>query len=390
MKNDVEIFLFIDALGWELVSRTAFMERELPFRRKIEMQFGYSSTAVPTILSGRTPAEHGHLGLFRFAPENSPFRALGKIAPLMKPRSFWNRGRVRHWLSRIIGRMFGFTGYFQLYQMPFEKLALMDYCEKRDLFAAHGMEEIENLRDLLIRLKVPHHISNWHLDDRRNFEAARQAIEQNVNFLFIYTAELDGLLHQFPTPPVADVIRNKLDWYREQIETLFRLCSDRKKKFRLTVISDHGMTPLTRTVDLKSAIEKTPLVFGRDYGACYDSTMFRATFLSPDSEKMIRQAVKPFESSGHWLSEEEEKHYGIYRADRKFGDAVFLLNPGIQIVPSDMGVKPLNGMHGFAPEDKDSQAVILSTGPIPGRIRCVADYFSLMKQRIEEEFLPEN
>ena len=53
MKNEVVIFLFIDALGWELVSRTGFMESELPFRRKVEMQFGYSSTAVPTILSGR-------------------------------------------------------------------------------------------------------------------------------------------------------------------------------------------------------------------------------------------------------------------------------------------------------------------------------------------------
>ena len=259
----------------------------------------------------------------------------------------------------------------------------MDYCEKRDLFAARGMEEIENLRDLLIRLQVPYHISNWHLGDRRNFEAARQAVRQNKKFLFIYTAELDALLHQYPSPPVADVIQQKLEWYREQIDSLFQLGSELNKDLRLTVISDHGMTPLTHTVDRKAAIEKTPLVFGRDYGACYDSTMFRATFISPDSEKVIREAVKPFESSGHWLSADEEKHYGIYRPDRRFGDAVFLLDPGIQIVPSDMGAKPLNGMHGFAPEDKDSQAVILSTVEIPERIRCVADYFSLMKQRIE-------
>ena len=39
-KCDVEIFLFIDALGWELVERTHFMEKELPYRRKIEMQIG--------------------------------------------------------------------------------------------------------------------------------------------------------------------------------------------------------------------------------------------------------------------------------------------------------------------------------------------------------------
>ncbi|MBQ7206592.1 MAG: alkaline phosphatase family protein [Lentisphaeria bacterium] len=384
VKNEVEIFLFIDALGWELVEGTGFMSEELPFRRRIEMQFGYSSTAIPTILSGRTPAEHGHLGLFRFAPKDSPFRRLGRIEPLMRPRSFWNRGRVRHWLSRIIGRLYGFTGYFQLYQMPFCKLPLMDYCEKQDLFASRGMGEIENLRDFLTRHDAAYHISDWHIGDRRNFEAARRALGEGKTFLFIYTAELDALLHRFPAPPVADVIREKLAWYREEILSLFKICADLKKTVRLTVISDHGMTPLTKTVDLKSAVEKTPLVFGRDYGACYDSTMFRATFISPDSERIIREAVKPFENDGHWLTADEEKHYGIYRADRLFGDAIFLMAPGIQIVPSDMGNVPLNGMHGFSPEDKDSQAVVLSTDEIPERVRCVSDYFGLMKQRVEE------
>ena len=383
-KQHVEIFLFIDALGWELVSQTGFMNDLLPFRKRIEMQFGYSSTAIPTILSGRTPAEHGHLGLFRFDPAHSPFKLLGRLAPLMKPESFWDRGRIRHHLSRIIGKLYGFTGYFQLYRMPFRKLPLMDYCEKKDLFAPRGMNEIENLQDLLTRLGIPHHISNWRLGDAHSFEAARRALAEGKIFLFIYTAELDALLHQFPVLPPAAEIRGKLDWYREQILSLFQICREQGKELRLTVISDHGMTPLTRTVDLKSAIEKTPLVFGRDYGACYDSTMFRATFLAPGAEETIRAAVKPFEQYGHWLSADEEKRYGIFRSDRMFGDAIFLMDPGIQIVPSDMGAKPLNGMHGFLPEDKDSQAVILSTEEIPDRIRRVSDYFSLMKQRMEE------
>lgn len=382
-QYDVEIFLFIDALGWELVSRTGFMEKELPFRRRIEMQFGYSSTAIPTILSGRTPAEHGHLGLFRFAPESSPFRLLGKLAPLMKPESFWNRGRVRHLLSCLIGKLYGFTGYFQLYQMPFRKLGMMDYCEKRDLFAKGGMGPVENLRDLLDRLGVKGHISDWHIGDRRNFEAARQAVSAGTPFLFIYTAELDALLHQYPVL-LHDRIREKVEWYRSQILSLFQLCREQNKTLRLTVISDHGMTPLTRTVDLRSAIEKTNLKFGRDYGACYDSTMFRVTFLKPEAEPVIRRAVEPFKDAGHWLSEDEEKYYGIYRSDRPFGDAIFLMDPGIQIAPSDMGARALNGMHGFAPEDKDSQAVILSTDEIPDSIRRVADYYQLMKQRIEE------
>ncbi len=383
MRHNLEIFLFIDALGWEIVEESNFLTDLLPFRRKIEMQFGYSSSAIPTILSGKRPSEHRHLGLFRFAPSASPFRWLRHLAPLLKPTSLWNRGRIRHWLSKLLGRLCGFTGYFQLYQVPFTKLSQMDYCEKRDLFVPGGMEEVKNLADLLTVSGAAYHISNWRLGDQRNFAAAREAVAQGAEFLFIYTAELDSLLHQFPGRPLTAPILAKLKWYQQQIQELLENCRHDGKSVRLTVISDHGMTPLTQTVDLKGAVERTGLVWGKDYGSCYDSTMFRATFLSPGAEAAIKEALLPYEKYGHWLTAEEEKHYGIYRADRYFGDAIFLMNAGIQIAPSDMGVKPLPGMHGFAPEDKDSYAAILSNAEIPERVQRVSDYFDLMRERIQ-------
>ena len=79
-----------------------------------------------------------------------------------------------------------------------------------------------------------------------------------------------------------------------------------------------------------------------------------------------------------------KKKYGIYRADRIFGDGIFLLDAGIQIAPSDMGDKPLNGMHGFAPENEHSFAAILSNEPLPENVQQVADYFDFMKEKAEE------
>ena len=329
MPHDIEIFLFIDALGWELAERTGFLRDLLPFRRPVVMQFGYSCSAIPTILSGKTPAEHGHLSLFRFAPADSPFRKLGGLERLLRPKSFWNRGRVRHHLSRFIAKLYGFSGYFQLYQIPFDKLAMMDFCEKKDLFAPRGMDEIENLHDLLIRSELPFHISNWRSGDRRNFAAACRAVRQGKRFLFLYTAELDALLHSHID--CEPLIRDKLEFYRKQIQQLLQCCRRHGKNPSLTVISDHGMTPLEQIIDLKTAVERTRLVFGRDYGACYDSTLFRVTFLTLEAEPVIRRAVKPFEACGRWLSEEEEKRWGIHRGDRFFGDALFLTLPGIQI-----------------------------------------------------------
>ena len=85
----IEIFLFIDALGWTIVKDHDFLTDFLPYRKKTDMQFGYSCSAIPSILSGKTPSEHGHLGLFRFAPEVSPFKNLSRLAWLFKPASFW-------------------------------------------------------------------------------------------------------------------------------------------------------------------------------------------------------------------------------------------------------------------------------------------------------------
>ena len=376
----IEIFLFIDALGWKIVNDHGFLTDMLPHRKKIEMQFGYSSSAIPTILSGKTPSEHGHLGLFRFAPETSPFKTLSRFAWLFKPAGFWNRGRVRHHLSKLLKKIYGFTGYFQLYRMPIWKLGFVDYCEKRDLFVANGMEEIANLHDVLSEMQINFHISDWHLSDDENYLAAEKAIDEGKNFLFVYTASLDGLLHD----KVADfpAVAAKLAQIGQRIKSLCFKAENSAETVHFTIFSDHGMTPLAGTADIMSKVANSGLEFGRDYGVCFDSTMARFYYLNEKAEPVITALLKEF--PGHILTEDEERKYGIYRSDRAFGDAVFLLDAGIQIVPSDMGDRPLNGMHGFIPEDEHSFASLLSNAEVPQWVEKVADYFNLMIERAKQ------
>ena len=379
-KKRIEIFLFIDALGWKIINDHGFLAGLLPHRQKISMQFGYSSSAIPTILSGKTPSEHGHLGLFRFAPEISPFKMLSRFAWLFKPANFWNRGRVRHHLSKLLKKVYGFTGYFQLYRMPLWKLKFMDYCERQDLFIANGMGDIPNLHDVLTEKNINFHISDWNLSDDENYLAAARAIEEGKNFLFVYTASLDGLLHDKISDPQA--IAAKLAGIETQIKTLYRKAEEFAEEVRITVISDHGMTPLAGTVDIMDKIENCGLVFGKDYGACFDSTMARFYYLSEKAEAVISALMNEF--PGRFLTQEEEIKYGIYRSDRAFGNAIFLLEAGIQIAPSDMGGKPLNGMHGFDVEDIHSFAAILSNTAFPQSVEKVADYFNLMIERADQ------
>ena len=247
------------------------------------------------------------------------------------------------------------------------------------------MAPFDNLADVLAHSGISHHISDWHLSDAENLEIGVEKVRRGTEFIFLYTAELDSLRHDNVTPETWPNVERKLDWYRTRIEALVAAARESGKPWTLTVFSDHGMTPLTKTIDLKSAVEATGLAFGVDYGACYDSTLLRVHYLTDGAREKIEAALAPFASDGHWLTEEEERRQGIWRADRAFGDAIFLVNPGIQIVPSDMGLKPLGGMHGFDPDDLHSKAAVMSTEPIPAYVRGVYDYFKMMKEAIDAE-----
>ena len=380
-----DVFVFVDALGWDVAEPTGFLRDLLPHRRPMTMQFGYSCSAIPTILSGKRPEAHGHLGLFRYAPDASPFRGVARAMRLLRPKSFWRRGRVRGWLSRAVKRILGFTGYFQLYQMTPERLDRYDYCEKRDLFLPGGMEGVANLADALEAEGVDGHISDWHLSDAENFVRGVRAVERGKPFVFVYTSSLDALRHDHPQGAADPAVRARIDWYATEIRKLAEAAARGGRPWSLTVFSDHGMTPLAKTVDLKAAVEATGLVFGADYGVCYDSTLMRVYGLKPGALAKIRTALEPFAADGHWLTVAEERRHGIWREDRMFGDAIFLVNPGIQIVPSDMGIAPLGGMHGFDPDEAHSKAALLSTDPIPDWVTGVYDYFRLMTRRFAKE-----
>ncbi|MBO7684174.1 MAG: alkaline phosphatase family protein [Kiritimatiellae bacterium] len=370
----VKVFVFIDALGWKQAERYGFLTDLLPHRRKIEMQFGYSCTAIPTILTGKRPDEHGHLAFYDWAPERSPFKAMRFVAPFLRPRGFWSRGRVRNVLSRLVKRIYGFTGYFQLYGVPIERLPMLDYCEKRDIFAPGGLSPCRNLADVWGGQGMRYLISDWRLPERENFRIAEEAFRRGaVDRAFVYSAAFDALQHD--NVGRDEALRPKVDAYAQALRSLHAALAGGGRPFELTVFSDHGMTPLRGTVDAPAALAGAGLRWGEDYASAIDSTMARFWWLRP-VEDAVRRAFAGF--PGRWLSEDEMRRHGIWREDRKFGDAIFLADAGVQFVPSDMGVKPLNGMHGYDPADEDSYASWLSTAPVPEGVGRVCDYFGAM------------
>ncbi|MFH1680891.1 MAG: hypothetical protein ABIH26_09645, partial [Candidatus Eisenbacteria bacterium] len=88
----VTIAVLIDAFGWDVLGAHPFLP-ELEHRKPLRTVLGFSSAALPSLLSGRWPEEHGRWFLYRRNPCESPFGFARLLAPAEGAR--WLGRRVR-------------------------------------------------------------------------------------------------------------------------------------------------------------------------------------------------------------------------------------------------------------------------------------------------------
>jgi predicted AlkP superfamily pyrophosphatase or phosphodiesterase len=288
-----------------------------------------------------------------------------------------DRGRVRNLVSKLIKRLYSYTGYFQLYNIPFEHVDKFDYCEKSDLFVPGGMNRGDNIFDHLSQAGVPYHVSDWRESEENNLQALKADLQKGeAAFALLYMASMDALLHEVgkESPQVDE----KLAWYEERLEDILRSASEHYEEVRLFICSDHGMATIHTHVDLMSKVEALGLEFGRDYTATYDSTMGRFWFHDETARERITALLEQV-PEGRILPPDELKQLGCDFEGDQYGELIFLMNAGVLIVPSHMGLKPITGMHGYHPDDPDSDASLLSNVEPSYPAEAITDVFHLMR-----------
>ena len=185
MKPILPIFIMVDACGWEIIRDDPFLAQQAPQRTKLRSVFGYSSTCVPSILSGHWPDEHRNWCYFVHAPEKSPFRFLRPLRWL--PKALTSRRIVRRMLTKLVKSWLGFKGYFDLYNIPFQHIASYDFTEKKSPLQPNGMNRGTNIFDFLCERKIPYFVSDPDVSEETNRDtlAARIAAKD-------ITARLQG------------------------------------------------------------------------------------------------------------------------------------------------------------------------------------------------------
>ncbi len=374
-KEKLSLFLFIDAFGWEVAQRhPEFLEGLVKDRRKLETILGYSSACDPSIISGLRPAEHRLWSSFYYDPGGCPYKWTKYLRFL--PDSIFRRGRVRNLVSRFIKRVCGFTGYFQIYGVPFDCLPLFNYAEQKRIWEPGGLPEGQSIFDLMAEKGIPYSVHDSKFGDDLRLDRLMADIQnRRIDFAYCSLGRLDALMHAKGNdhPDIGKLMR----WYDGKIRALLAAAEENYREVAWYLFTDHGMHNVVGTHDLVADIEALGLEWNRDYVAFYDSTMARFWFLNEKSRAPIVQCLEN-QPEGRILPDEDLKELGVYFPDHQYGELVFLMDSGIQIVPSFMGIERLGGMHGYHPSDPDSYSAIASNQTLPPGIVKIHHIHQLM------------
>jgi len=375
------VIVLVDALGWERAGTGDFLAHELPHRKPLDTILGFSSGAIPALLSGTWPSENGHWVMFHRSPGKSPFGLARLLA--LAPRRVRESWRVRQWVKRRAARTV--QGYFSLYEVPWNELAELDVCEHANLFAPGGLGRIGTIFDDLAERRLTARVWDWRTDGEANERAfvtsagAAAASGAGPDVLFYYTPAMDEVMHAHGTrAPEAEA---RLARIGRSVTDALQAARAAGREAWCYLTSDHGMTDVTHHVDVMARVRATGLTPGVDYHAFYDSTLARFWFRSPLAEARMEAALADL--PGRFLTREDEQRFGILFADRRYGDRIFLLDEAGLIVPSYMGSQPVKAMHGYDPAAPSSQALLLSNRPLPPALSHVVDFRAFFASELD-------
>ncbi len=182
-----------------------------------------------------------------------------------------------------------------------------------------------------------------------------------VEFAFWHVGDLDSVGHRFgPKSPELKKAVKRID---EKISEAVSFLKKRFGDLQLLIIGDHGMAEVQSCFDVAGYLrsldindEKAPLYF-------IDSTMVRFWFSDTYQYECVENALRDL-PEGRILTQEDKNRYHLNYRHNRFGDLIYLANPGVLFSPNYFqGKTSVKGMHGYVPEHPDQQSAFIIHSP---------------------------
>jgi len=191
----LDLYFCIDGLGWEIAKRAKSFNFLQGTHKELETVLGFSSSAIPSILTGKQPQEHGMWNLFKLNPSQNDF-------PIFKMNHLFpkwmNRNRYLRKTQLIANKILtNFEGYYQAYDYPSEDLPKIQISESKNIYSPGGVPGSESIFDYYQKKQVKNLVYSYKTHSTQSiFKNLESDIHKNQpEKVFVYIADFDAYGH---------------------------------------------------------------------------------------------------------------------------------------------------------------------------------------------------
>lgn len=359
------ILYFSDGFAWDYVRDLGFMPGFWNQQTKLKTLLGYSSSIVPSLISGRLPRDTGVWTEY-FMDPSPPTRFARLVSRSLTASNLVNILRlVAFRLARKLNRPAAhrlriplqLAHLFRRHDMDYHRFPPVDMpvATLADIVAKSGLR----LDFLFRRLRS---------NDAADASHIKSALS-SADVVFVYDSSLDAAGHQRGAEPAnmgAPIAR--LGRFIEDVARGVELAG---AELSIILFSDHGMTTIKEEVDLLAHLQH--LEIGKDYVPFLDSTFGRFWYPNPAAKEAVHNALR--DSPGQFLTQKEIREYGLDFNDTRYGEDIFVVDEGVVIHPNYIAPTflrtrkyPDRATHGYRPEYQSSYGVFMHRGSALGNV----------------------
>ncbi|MFW9881988.1 MAG: alkaline phosphatase family protein [Candidatus Thorarchaeota archaeon] len=340
------VIICLDGFRYDYITKTEFIRQLLPksIYGKISHGFGYASEY--SAITGRETEELGIIANFFYNPHFNLYSFLG----------FLDNGPLKKQLRLVTNLFISFTDFLKenkqpksIFNIPYKSIKYFDNSVKRNIFQEKVFNfptffELLRHKDISAYMwpfvyenrKSKIDMLNLAIDtantDERTFRKSISLLKKNPDICYIHFFSTDNLVHKFGVDSKKTLgLIKRLDYYVKEILPY----AD-----KLLIYSDHGMVDVKETIDIKKIMTKSELIHGTNYIMFLDDTLARFWVFDKNTKNTILKILKKTKK-GRFINLKDENLH------KKFGEIIFITNPGTIICPNFYQSTPHKATHGY-------------------------------------------